>query len=100
MLVQDTRVFKTEKSRPWQSLLRRFKKDRKILVEADSPELDALIPWTCADFVEEFSEEVMTRGLGDFISHDSAKVADAICRIYCGLAVPDYWGLGDDCKQD
>ncbi|MBT5828657.1 MAG: hypothetical protein HOH77_00575, partial [Candidatus Latescibacteria bacterium] len=48
-----------------------------------------------ADFVEEFQADVMSRGVGDFISHDPAKVADAICRIYCGLPIPDYWGLSD-----
>ena len=41
----------------------------------------------------------MDRGIGDFISHDPAKVADAICRIFCGLSVPDYWGLPDDIRD-
>ena len=35
----------------------------------------------------------MGRGVGDFISHDSNKVADALCRVYCGLPIPAYWGL-------
>lgn len=100
MLVQDPRVFQTPKSRPWRPLLRQYQKDGKVLVQADTNTLDALIPWTRADFVEEFHPDVMSRGMGDFISHDSAKVADAICRIYCGLPVPDYWGLSDDAQQD
>ncbi|MFT5368399.1 MAG: 2-phospho-L-lactate transferase/gluconeogenesis factor (CofD/UPF0052 family) [Candidatus Latescibacterota bacterium] len=100
MLVQDPRVFQTAKSRPWRPLLRQFQKDGKVLVEADTNTLDALIPWTRADFVEEFNSEVMSRGVGDFISHDSAKVADAICRIYCGLPVPDYWGLSNEPHKD
>lgn len=96
MLVQDTRIFQTPKSRPWQPLLRQYKKDGKVLVQADVDKLDTLIPWTKADFVEEFQADVMSRGVGDFISHDPAKVADAICRIFCGLPIPDYWGLSDD----
>lgn len=96
MLVQDTRIFRTPKSRPWQPLLKKYRKDDKELVACDGDVLDAIIPWTRADFVEEFHPDVMHRGVGDFISHDSAKVADAICRIYCGLSVPDYWGLDDD----
>ena len=96
MLVQDPRIFTTSKSRPWKPLLRQYQKDGKVLVKADTDTLDALIPWTRADFVEEFHPDVMSRGVGDFISHDSAKVADAICRVYCGLPIPDYWGLSDE----
>lgn len=98
MLVQDPRIFKTPKSRPWRPLLKQYQKDGKILVQDDTDTLDALVPWTRADFVEEFHPEVMDRGVGDFISHDPAKVADAICRIYCGLPIPDYWGLEGDAE--
>lgn len=100
MLVQDPRIFATPKSRPWRPLLRQYQKDGKILVEVDDNTLDALVPWTRADFVEEFHPDVMDRGVGDFISHDPAKVADAICRIYCGLPIPDYWGLSNATTQD
>ncbi|MCZ6634364.1 MAG: 2-phospho-L-lactate transferase CofD family protein [bacterium] len=96
MLVQDPRIFQTPKSRPWHPLLKQYEKDGKELVECDSDTLDALVPWTLADLVEEFQPDIMDRGVGDFISHDSHKVADAICRIYCGLKVPDYWGLQED----
>ena len=96
MFVQDLRIFQTAKSRAWRPLLKQYQKDGKILVECDAETLDALIPWTRADFVEEFHPDVMDRGVGDFISHDPAKVADAICRIFCGLSVPDYWGISDD----
>jgi 2-phospho-L-lactate transferase/gluconeogenesis factor (CofD/UPF0052 family) len=100
MLVQDPRVFQTPKSRPWQPLLKQFQKDQKELVRCDGETLDALLPWTRADFVEEFQPDVMERGLGDFISHDPSKVADAICRIFCGLPIPDYWGLDNDSHAD
>lgn len=99
MFVQDLRIFQTSKSRAWHPLLKQYKKDGKILVECDAETLDALIPWTRADFVEEFHSDVMARGVGDFISHDPAKVADAICRIFCGLSVPDYWGISDESKD-
>jgi 2-phospho-L-lactate transferase/gluconeogenesis factor (CofD/UPF0052 family)/FMN phosphatase YigB (HAD superfamily) len=94
VLVQDTTVFRTPKGRAWGPLVRRFLGDGKALVEADEAALDAMVPWTKADLVEEYSPEVLTRGAGDFISHDSHKVADALCRLYCGLPIPDYWGLG------
>ncbi len=93
VLVQDPRVFQTPKSHAWRPLLKQYKRDGKILVECDSETLDAMGAWTRADFVEEFHPDATARGVGDFISHDPAKVADAICRIFCGLSVPDYWGL-------
>ncbi len=93
VLVQDTTVFESKKGNAWTPLLRRYKKDDKVLVESDEEELDRIVDWTKADFVEEFSPDVMGRGVGDFISHDSNKVADALCRVYCGLPIPDYWGL-------
>jgi 2-phospho-L-lactate transferase/gluconeogenesis factor (CofD/UPF0052 family)/FMN phosphatase YigB (HAD superfamily) len=96
VLVQDPRVFHSEKGQAWSPLLEQYKKDGKVLVACDEDALDAAAKWTRADFVEEFSPEVMGRGLGDFISHDSNKVADALCRTYCGLPIPDYWGLGDE----
>ena len=93
MLVQDPRVFQTPKSRAWHPLLDQYKRDGKLLVACDSETLDAIGAWTRADFVEEFQPEATERGIGDFISHDPAKVADAICRVFCGLSVPDYWGM-------
>ena len=81
MLVQDPRVFQTPKSRAWHPLLEQYKKDGKVLVACDSETLDAMGAWTQADFVEEFQPEATERGVGDFISHDPAKVSDAICRI-------------------
>lgn len=93
ILVQDPRVFQTPKSRAWHPLLEQYKRDGKILVACDSETLDAMGAWTRADFVEEFQPEATERGVGDFISHDPAKVADAICRVFCGLSVPDYWGM-------
>ncbi len=65
-----------------------------MLVECDDEALDRLVGWTRADLVEEFAPDVVTRGTGDFISHDPGKVGDALCRLYCGLEIPDYWGLG------
>lgn len=94
VLVQDPRVFASEKGSAWGPLLRQYKADGKVLVDCDRDRLDQMATWTLADFVEEFSPDVMERGVGDFISHDSNKVADALCRTYCGLAIPDYWGLG------
>lgn len=93
ILVQDTAVFESEKGKAWAPLLKRYEEDEKVLVQADEAELDRIADWTRADFVEEFSPDVMGRGVGDFISHDSNKVADALCRVYCGLPIPDYWGL-------
>jgi 2-phospho-L-lactate transferase/gluconeogenesis factor (CofD/UPF0052 family)/FMN phosphatase YigB (HAD superfamily) len=93
VLVQDTAVFDSDKGKAWAPLLRRYEKDEKILVQADEEELDQTVEWARADFVEEFSPDMMGRGVGDFISHDSNKVADALCRVYCGLPIPDYWGL-------
>ena len=95
MLVQNSRIFQTSKGKDWHPLLKKYKKDGKVLVECDSETLDALGPWTRADFLEEFHPDAIERGAGDFISHDPAKVADAICRIFCGLSVPDYWGLDE-----
>jgi uncharacterized cofD-like protein len=94
-LVQDLRIFQTPKSKDWYPLLKKYKRDGKVLVECDSETLDALGPWTRADFLEEFHPDAIARGTGDFISHDPAKVTDAICRIFCGLSVPDYWGLDE-----
>ena len=93
VLVQDTRVFDSPKGQSWSPLLKQYAADGKTLVACDEEELDATVPWTRADFVEEFNPDVMDRGVGDFISHDSNKVADALCRTYCGLDIPDYWGL-------
>ena len=45
-----------------------------------------------SDLVEKYRSDALDRGAGDFISHDPYKVADAICRIYCGLQMPDYDG--------
>ena len=92
VLVQETAVFETDKSKAWGPLLQRYAEDDKVLVEADE-ELDRVANWMKADLVEEYSSDVMGRGVGDFISHDSNKVADALCRVYCGLPIPDYWGL-------
>ena len=47
------------------------------------------------DLVEAYQSGVMDRGVGDFIGHDPDKVADAVCRIFCGLEVPDYRGPED-----
>ena len=95
MLVQNPRIFQTSKGMDWHPLIKKYKKDGKVLVECDSETLDALGSWTRADFLEEFHPDAIDRGAGDFISHDPAKVADAICRIFCGLSVPDYWGLDE-----
>ena len=35
-----------------------------------------------------FTSESVSEGHPD-------KVADAVCRIFCGLGVPDYWGPED-----
>ena len=94
-LVQDLRIFQTPKSEDWHPLLKKYKKDGKVLVECDTETLNALGPWTRADFLEEFHPDAIERDEGDFINHDPAKVADAICRIFCGLSVPDYWGLDE-----
>ncbi len=96
VLVQDTRVFDSPKGEAWSPLLKKYEADGKSLVACDEKELDALVSWTRADFVEEFSPDVIDRGAGDFISHDPNKVADALCRIYCGLPIPDYWGLEEN----
>lgn len=96
VLVQDPRVFDSEKGQAWAPLLQQYASDGKVLVDCDTGALDKTANWTRADFVEEFSQDVMDRGVGDFISHDSNKVADALCRTYCGLPIPDYWGLGGD----
>jgi len=93
VLVQDPAIFDSAKGQAWGPLLKQYEADGKALVACDAEELDATVPWTRADFVEEFSPDVMDRSAGDFISHDSNKVADALCRVYCGLAIPDYWGL-------
>lgn len=93
VLAQDPAVFGSAKAKPWAPLLKRYQEDGKVLVDCDESKLEALCKWTKADFVEEFSPEVMGRGVGDFISHDPHKVADALCRLYCGLSIPDYWGL-------
>ena len=93
VLVQNPAIFDSVKAQAWRPLLKQYEADGKALVACDAEELDATVAWTRADFVEEFSPEVMNRGEGDFISHDSNKVADALCRVYCGLAIPDYWGL-------
>ncbi len=95
VLVQDPRIFDSPKGQAWSPLLSQYEKDGKTLVTCDANRLDETVPWTRADFVEEFSPDVVERGVGDFISHDSNKVADAICRTYCSLAIPDYWGLGE-----
>jgi 2-phospho-L-lactate transferase/gluconeogenesis factor (CofD/UPF0052 family)/FMN phosphatase YigB (HAD superfamily) len=94
ILVQNPEIFESKKGRAWNPLLSQYEDDGKTLVPCDEAELDAIGPWTRADFVEEFSADVMERGVGDFISHDSNKVADALCRVFCGLEIPDYWGLG------
>ena len=99
-LVQDTRVFTTRKGRSWGPLLKRYRRNGKELVACDSDGLDSLIPWTRADLVETYHPDVMGRGVGDFISHDPDKVADAVCRVYCGLSVPDYGGLSDGGTAD
>ena len=96
VLVQNPRVFDSDKGQAWAPLLSQYQTDGKQLVDCDAAALDASGPWTRADFVEEFRPDVMDRGVGDFISHDSNKVADALCRTYCGLPIPDYWGLGED----
>ncbi|MBS09976.1 MAG: hypothetical protein CME19_00040 [Gemmatimonadetes bacterium] len=95
VLVQDPRIFESEKGQAWAPLLEQYAADGKVLVACDQERLDQMATWTRADFVEEFSPDVMDRGVGDFISHDSNKAADAVCRTYCGLPIPDYWGLGD-----
>jgi 2-phospho-L-lactate transferase/gluconeogenesis factor (CofD/UPF0052 family)/FMN phosphatase YigB (HAD superfamily) len=95
VLVQDPRIFESQKGQTWAPLLEQYADDGKTLVACDSDTLDKTSTWTRADFVEEFSPDVMDRGAGDFISHDPNKVADALCRTYCGLPIPDYWGLGD-----
>jgi 2-phospho-L-lactate transferase/gluconeogenesis factor (CofD/UPF0052 family) len=98
VLVQNPAIFDSAKGRAWLPLLGQYEDDGKTLVSCDEEELDAIVPWTRADFVEEFSADVIERGVGDFISHDSNKVADALCRIYCDLEIPDYWGLGKEKK--
>ena len=92
MIVQDPGVFRSASGRAWRTLLKRYREEGKELVACDSAELNGLIPWTMSDLVEKYRSDAMDRGAGDFISHDPYKVADAICRIYCGLQMPDYDG--------
>lgn len=95
MLVQDPRVFETPRGRVWGPLLKRYQKEDKEQVVCDCDALNTLIPCTVTDLVEAYQSGVMDRGVGDFIGHDPDKVADAVCRIFCGLEVPDYWGPED-----
>ncbi len=95
MLVQDPRVFETPAGRVWRRLLKRYRKEGKERVTCDCDKQNTPIPWTVADLVEAYQSDVLNRGVGDFISHDPDKVADAVCRVYCGLKVPDYGGQGD-----
>ncbi|HCR18621.1 MAG TPA: hypothetical protein DIU35_14175 [Candidatus Latescibacteria bacterium] len=100
MLVQDPGIFRTQKGKVWNPLLKRYKNQGKDLVACDGEKLDGAINWTGADLVEEFRPNVLNRQKGDFISHDPHKVADAICRVFCGMSVPDYWGLENGESED
>jgi 2-phospho-L-lactate transferase/gluconeogenesis factor (CofD/UPF0052 family)/FMN phosphatase YigB (HAD superfamily) len=100
MLVQDPGIFNTKKGKVWNPLLKRYKKQGKDLVVCDSKDLEGTISWTGADLVEEFSPNVLDRQQGDFISHDPHKVADAICRLFCGMSVPNYWGMENGESKD
>jgi 2-phospho-L-lactate transferase/gluconeogenesis factor (CofD/UPF0052 family)/FMN phosphatase YigB (HAD superfamily) len=100
MLVQDPAIFKTQKGKVWNPLLKRYRKQGKDLVEFDADALDQSTEWTAADLVEEFGPHVLNRQKGDFISHDPHKVADAICRVFCGMSVPDYWGIENGVSED
>ena len=93
VLVQNPAVFQSPQGRVWGPLLKRYRKDEKELVTCDIDRVKALTSCTMADMLETFSADVLDRQAGDFISHDPDKVADAVCRVYCGLSVPDYWGL-------
>ena len=92
VLLQDETFFQTPSGKVWKRLLDRYRKDKKELVECDSNQLDGLAHWTQADLTEDYQTEAMNRGVGDFISHSPEKVADAICRIYCGLDLPGALG--------
>jgi len=94
-LIQDPAVFDTPNGRDWKPLLKRYRTHGKERVRCDQKDLDALVPWTLADMVEEYGQDAMHRGEADFISHDPHRVADAICRVYCGMEIPNYGGNND-----
>lgn len=95
-LVQDPTVFDAPSGRTWKPLLKRYREHGKERVACDADALDTQVPWTRADMIEEYDREAMARGEADFISHDPHRVADAICRVYCGLEIPDYGGTGEN----
>ena len=85
VLVQDDTFFRGPQGRVWNRILQRYRKDEKELVYCDEDRLGQLSSWTRADLTEEYHPNALCRGAGDFIGHGPEKVADAICRIYCGL---------------
>ncbi len=100
MLVQDPEAFHRPGGREWRRVLNAYLNDGKEPVSCDPDEIRRLVTCTVTDLLEDYTSEVKSRRAGDFISHNPDRVADAVCRIYCGLEVPDYGELGNGSAPD
>lgn len=90
MLVQDPEAFHRPGGRKWRKVLNAYLRDGKEPVTCDAEAIRPHVACTVTDLLEDYTSEVKSRSAGDFISHNPDRVADAVCRIYCGLEVPDY----------
>ncbi len=100
MLVQDPGAFHRPGGRGWRPVLKAYLNDGKETVLCDPDAIGRLVPFTVTDLLEDYTSEVKNRRAGDFISHNPDRVADAVCRIYCGLEVPDYGELDNGPPRD
>ena len=100
MLVQDPEAFHSPGGRKWRPVLNAYLNDGKEPVSCDPDEIRPLVTCTVTDLLEDYTSEVKSRRAGDFISHNPDRVADAVCRIYCGLEVPDYGELNNGSAPD
>ena len=100
MLVQEPEGFKRPGGRNWRPVLNAYLNDGKEPVFCDPDEIRRLVTYTVTDLLEDYTSEVKSRRAGDFISHNPDRVADAVCRIYCGLEVPDYGEVDNGSSAD
>ena len=100
MLVQDPESFQSPGGRKWRQVLNAYLRDGKEPVSCDPEAIPGLVTCTVTDLLEDYTSEVKRRSAGDFISHNPDRVADAVCRIYCGLNVPDYGEVDNGAARD
>ena len=97
---RNPEAFHRPGGRKWQPVLNAYLRDGKEPVRCDPDEIRRLVACTVTDLLEDYTSEARSRSAGDFISHNPDRVADAVCRVYCGLEVPDYGELDNGSATD